>query len=239
MSLVTQKKQFFALSAMVYNKLHGKTSVYSDIELVFSILMQQNEAYFSFWALLSEFTQLSKQALLNLFVSFSLQLNNKNQSTPSQLFRNNTVRKSSDKAEHFRSLFTQNLKLVLKNHFGNTFADFNHQELCVFIKENNVQNMREFWRELTELFEGKTSKQIRDYYGKAYQKVLYTQLSAYDKACLHAMSQSWAEQTPGFIAKKFQMIAERKDYFQQNIIMYIVNIRKGQDSLSNDRQYEQ
>ncbi|CAL5994270.1 Hypothetical_protein [Hexamita inflata] len=237
MSLVTQKQQFFALSAMVYNKLHGKTSMYSDFELVFNILMQQNEAYSSFWALLTEFTQLSKQTLLNLFVSFSVQLSEQKQEK--QLFRNNTVRKSSDKAEQFRSLFTQNLKLVLKNHFGNTFADFNNQELCVFIKENNVQNMREFWRELTELFEGKTSKQIRDYYGKAYQKVLYTQLSAYDKACLHAMSQSWAEQTPGFIAKKFQMIAEKKDYFQQNIIMYIVNIRKGQNSLSNDRQYEQ
>ncbi|CAL5977522.1 Hypothetical_protein [Hexamita inflata] len=242
---IKDSSHFVALSTMIFNKINCQTISYAVSELVFNIMMQKNSNYSLFWAQFSDLTQIPEEQLIKEFISLSIKTIVKRNQTIQYSntlinFKQSVFRKSSQSSELFRQQFISNLKLSLYSQFNYIeFQNLSQQELCTFIKDNNVQENIEFWKEFTNMFPNKTTKQIRDYYNKAFQKVLYTQqLTVYDKANLHALNQIWAEEPPAFIAKKFALVSEESGYFPQNVIMYVVNLRnnaKKMNSVKQDR----
>ncbi|CAL6099298.1 Hypothetical_protein [Hexamita inflata] len=206
-------------------------------------MMQKNLNYSLFWAQFSDLTQIPEEQLIKEFISLSINTIVKLNQTIIQYsntlinFKQSVFRKSSQSSELFRQQFISNLKFSLYAQFNNIqFQKRSQQELCTFITENHLQENIEFWKEFTNMFPNKTTKQIRDYYNKAFQKVLYTQqLTVYDKANLHALNQIWAEEPPAFIAKKFALVSEESGYFPQNVIMYVVNLRNNARKQLSDR----
>ncbi|CAL5977404.1 Hypothetical_protein [Hexamita inflata] len=92
-------------------------------------------------------------------------------------------------------------------------------ELYTFVKENEINRNKVVWKRLYELIPERSPKQIRDYYGKTLQKILYSQqLTVYDKMNIqeinNIMNQIWAEETHAYIVQKFMQISEKQGYFQ-------------------------
>ncbi|CAL6099292.1 Hypothetical_protein [Hexamita inflata] len=238
--------KFQCLSAMIYNKMHHQTKLYTSNELIFNVMMQNNVNYSLFWSKLSELAQVSEERLRQVLITLSISTFTQNRlqtitfTQPQNLLKQSVFRQSSESSEMFKQQFIFNMKVVLSKSFKVIqFEHMTQEELCVFIKDNGILNITCFWKQLAELFLNKTTKQIRDYYNKAFQKVLYTQqLTVYDKANLHTLNQIWAEEPPAFIAKKFTLVSEESGYFPQNVIMYVVNLRNNarkQLSVQQDR----
>ncbi|CAL5977516.1 SANT/Myb_domain [Hexamita inflata] len=209
-------------------------------------MMQNNQNYSLFWTKLSELAQVSEEQLRQALIPLSISTFTQNRlqtislAQPQNFLKQSVFRQSSESSEIFKQQFIFNMKVILSKQIKVVqFEHMTQEELCVFIKDNGIQNITCFWKQLAELFPNKTTKQIRDYYNKAFQKVLYTQqLTVYDKANLHALNQIWAEEPPAFIAKKFALVSEESGYFPQNVIMYVVNLRnnaKKMNSVKQDR----
>ncbi|CAL5972382.1 Hypothetical_protein [Hexamita inflata] len=227
------ERKLLSLSQMIFNKIRSTCIVYSDSELVFNVMMLSNSQYSQFWNLLSEFSEFSEHRLISDFMHLSQNvfvLNGHIQHEPSTKFKRSVLKRSAPKQEQFKQFFTENLKQVLSSVFKNyNFNQMTQAELCTFIKENEIEKNKTVWKQLRERIPNKNPKQIRDYYGKTFQKALFTQqLTNYDKANIQALNRIWAEETPAFIAKKFLQISEEDGYFQSNIIIYIANLRNNE-----------
>ncbi|CAL5977526.1 Hypothetical_protein [Hexamita inflata] len=97
------------------------------------------------------------------------------------------------------------------------------KEICQFINTKIKLNEKTlFWKQVVELSDGKTSKQIQDYYHHTYQNVMFDkQLSISDKQTLRQLSAFWKDEKPTYVSGKFLEMSPGNAYFKHNITMYV------------------
>ncbi|CAL6005678.1 SANT/Myb_domain [Hexamita inflata] len=125
--------------------------------------------------------------------------------------------------------FAQKLGQVLaENKVSATVSD--HKLLCSQV-DSCIQEcgQKKFWKSMQSRMPDKTVKQVRDYYHRSFQQVLYNcQISYEDKQVLQKLMAASPQERPTDIATHFLEICsnEVKNYSRRNIVVYIVNARR-------------
>ncbi|CAL5988680.1 SANT/Myb_domain [Hexamita inflata] len=218
------------MAALVLNNLTAQSKNYSHQSLIYSILMLDNDQFDLFWLSFSHYTNIPVQELKCAFNTLATNIlsNNYTQELDSFQFRKSVYRQQSQSVIQFRNLFTGVLKRVLNVFFKTDLNKSSEKEICLFLNANvKMSDKTAFWKEVAQYINGKTNKQIQDYYCHSYQNVIYDrQLSTQDKNILRYLNEFWQDQRPVFVADKFLEMTSEKDYFKHNIIMYIINVRR-------------
>ncbi|CAL6025562.1 Hypothetical_protein [Hexamita inflata] len=129
--------------------------------------------------------------------------------------------------QQFQKLYTEKLFLVL--HSVDSSAVFtNDRELCIQVNAYFTSfGQKNFWQRLQTLIPQKSIKQLREYYQKSFMRVLYdNQIDVQDKELLREMIANQKTVSPTDIAIQFLDVCQNKNYFQRNIVMYVINMRK-------------
>ncbi|CAL5977552.1 Hypothetical_protein [Hexamita inflata] len=251
MSRITER-EFLTIASLVYGKLTQNYNDLTDQALVYSILMLRDTQYDSFWSMYSEYAGLPIQTLQSLFQALShniffattrwstcvqeanllqTSLINLTASDNNFKFRKSVNRKQSPALVQYRQQFTSWLKSVLKITRDLNFDEMDDKEICQFINTKIKLNEKTlFWKQVVELSDGKTSKQIQDYYHHTYQNVMFDkQLSISDKQTLRQLSAFWKDEKPTYVSGKFLEMSPGNTYFKHNITMYVINLRRAKE----------
>ncbi|CAL6027452.1 Hypothetical_protein [Hexamita inflata] len=150
------------------------------------------------------------------------------QESKGQKFRRSVSRQKSSASDQFRELFANGLTTILSRLTLDSYVDLSYADICNKVNSYLEHNDKtQFWRTMTEAIEGKSSKQIQDYYAHSFQKAIYTrQLSTEDKVLLRQLSQQMADAKPSKVALEFLSRSEYADYFKHNVVMYVINLRR-------------
>ncbi|CAL5970531.1 Hypothetical_protein [Hexamita inflata] len=148
-----------------------------------------------------------------------------------QKVNNNTVQKRTQK-ELFveqKRRFAEILAQVLKEYnIQSNPAD--HKQMCTYVDICIQEHgQKRFWSTMNQLMPEKTVKQLRDYYTRSFQQVLYNcQLSFEDKQLLRKLMETYPHERPTDIADYFmeQISGEERNYSHRNIVVYIINSRR-------------
>ncbi|CAL5988648.1 Hypothetical_protein [Hexamita inflata] len=192
--------------------------------------MLENEPYDQFWRFFSMYTSIQENELKSTFNLLSNVIMSQKYSREinSFQFRKSVYRQQSEPVIQFRNVFTIALKQVLNKLYQIDIQEYSEKDVCLFLNTNlKTSDKTTFWQEVTQQIQGKTNKQIQDYYCHSYQTVIYDrQLSNQDKTILRYLNEFWNYQRPAFVADKFLEMVNEKNYFKHNIIMYIINLRR-------------
>ncbi|CAL5971968.1 Hypothetical_protein [Hexamita inflata] len=127
----------------------------------------------------------------------------------------------------FQQLFRQAITEVLYR-YDKSVDVKDDVQLCsqvnrLFERSGKIQ----FWLQVQELIPDKTVKQLREYYSKSFQRILFCKsIDCQDKLLLRGLVNQLGDKKPSEIAHRFQELAANKNYFQRNIIMYIINLKR-------------
>ncbi|CAL6049064.1 Hypothetical_protein [Hexamita inflata] len=127
----------------------------------------------------------------------------------------------------FQQLFSQKLKEIILTYVPDAVIT-NDQELCIQINDYfKNSGQKYFWKQLNDQIPNKTSKQLREYYQKSFQRVLYdNSIDVEDKETLRQLIEQMPNDTPTSIANAFCEVSRNKNYFKRNIVMYIINLKR-------------
>ncbi|CAL5977628.1 SANT/Myb_domain [Hexamita inflata] len=219
-------RTFLTMASLALNKINGCQNIFSDLSLAYNIMMLENNDYSNFWFCFSTFSGIPVLQLKTHFSLLSQQVFTPNFqiNEESFKFRKSVNRSQSKSVVQFRSEFTHALVQVLGEQFKTDLNKSSEKEICLFLNANvKMSDKTAFWKEVAQYINGKTNKQIQDYYCHSYQNVIYDrQLSTQDKNILRYLNEFWQDQRPVFVADKFLEMTSEKDYFKHNII----NVRR-------------
>ncbi|CAL6058090.1 Hypothetical_protein [Hexamita inflata] len=127
----------------------------------------------------------------------------------------------------FQQLFSQKLKEIILTYVPRAVIT-NDQELCIQINDYfKNSGQKDLWKQLNEQIPTKTIKQLREYYQKSFQRVLYdNQIDVEDKETLRQLMEQMTDDSPTSIANSFCMVSKNQNYFKRNIVMYIINLKR-------------
>ncbi|CAL5978102.1 Hypothetical_protein [Hexamita inflata] len=139
------------------------------------------------------------------------------------VFKQVAVRVKQQPYSEFQNKFEIAVKNVLSNRIQHEL-EVDSAQLCILLNEYLLNNNQtQFWKEVQELVQEKSAQQLRDYYQKSFQRVMYEgALSVHDKIILCKLIDEMNVK-PAQIADKFMEVVGKDKYFKRNIIMYIVN----------------
>ncbi|CAL6104747.1 Hypothetical_protein [Hexamita inflata] len=237
----TQETDFLSRAAQVLERFNSNQVT----PAVYQVMMLRDDEYEQFWSEMRVQSGIPSSELQDFFSNhvapkFLFKYDSFSQSSSSdaaqttiqeskgQKFRRSVSRQKSSASDQFRELFANGLATILSRFTLDSFADLSHADICNKVNAYLEHNDKtQFWRTMTEAIEGKSSKQIQDYYAHSFQKAIYTrQLSTEDKALLRQLSQQMAEAKPSQVALEFLGRAAFKDYFKHNVVMYVINLRR-------------
>ncbi|CAL5992395.1 Hypothetical_protein [Hexamita inflata] len=126
----------------------------------------------------------------------------------------------------FQSLFEKSIKQVLLKYGVGKCED--SQELC---RQVNIclqlTNKKSFWSQVQQLIPEKSDKQLREYFQKSFQRVMYQDLTDEDdKRLLKQLFIRDPEKRAAAIADEFLQICNHQNYFKRSIVMYIINLKR-------------
>ncbi|CAL5987776.1 SANT/Myb_domain [Hexamita inflata] len=142
---------------------------------------------------------------------------------------NNSTAQKKPLKEQFaeqKHRFAEALSQVLKE-YGIDTNTADHKQMCTQV-DGCIQEhgQKKFWKSMQQLMPDKTVKQLRDYYSRSFQQVLYNcQISYEDKQVLRKLMATNSHERPSSIAHYFmeQYSGEGKNYSHRNIVVYIIN----------------
>ncbi|CAL6037670.1 Hypothetical_protein [Hexamita inflata] len=139
------------------------------------------------------------------------------------VFKQVAVRVKQQPYSEFQTKFEIAVKNVLSNRIQHEL-EVDSAQLCILLNEYLLNNNQtQFWKEVQELVQDKSAQQLRDYYQKSFQRVMYEgALSVHDKIILCKLIDEMNVK-PAQIADKFMEMVGKDKYFKRNIVMYIVN----------------
>ncbi|CAL5972202.1 Hypothetical_protein [Hexamita inflata] len=126
----------------------------------------------------------------------------------------------------FQSLFEKSIKQVLLSYGVGKCED--SQELC---RQVNIclqhTNKKSFWSQVQQRIPEKSDKQLREYFQKSYQRVMYQDLTDEDdKKLLKQLFLRDPDKRAAVIADEFLQVCEHQNYFKRSIVMYIINLKR-------------
>ncbi|CAL6026091.1 Hypothetical_protein [Hexamita inflata] len=211
-----------------------------EASLIHIIMELRNQSYQLFWLLLSQqMPGTSTQALQHYFVNnivnkylFKKQgeMSSLMSSDAEQRFRKSVDRQKSYKSDQQKEIFAAALKNALRTLTQREYDNISNSDLCVEV-DNHLQanNKAAFWNCVASSLEGKTRKQVQDYYIQSFQKLRYSRLlTVEDKLLLRQLSSQMEDQKPAAVVQQFLCQVENTDYFKHNIMMYVINFRRQQ-----------
>ncbi|CAL6100116.1 Hypothetical_protein [Hexamita inflata] len=200
----------------------------------------RDKSYQQFWLLLSQkMPCTSAQALQQYFVNnivnkylFKKQgeMSSLMSSDAEQRFRKSVDRQKSYKSDQQKEIFAVALINALRTLTQREYDNISNSDLCVEV-DNHLQanNKAAFWNCVASSLEGKTRKQVQDYYIQSFQKLRYSRLlTVEDKLLLRQLSSQMEDQKPAAVVQQFLCQVENTDYFKHNIMMYVINFRRQQ-----------
>ncbi|CAL6076089.1 SANT/Myb_domain [Hexamita inflata] len=149
----------------------------------------------------------------------------------SHISNNGDIQKKSLKDQYAeqRHAFAKQLANVLQE--NNIISDtFDHKQMCIDV-DTCIQEhgQKIFWKSMQKLIPYKTVKQLRDYYHRSFQQVLYNcHISFEDKQILQKLMNTYPSERPSSIAHHFmqEYAGEERGYSHRNIVVYIINSRR-------------
>ncbi|CAL6006506.1 Hypothetical_protein [Hexamita inflata] len=129
--------------------------------------------------------------------------------------------------QEYQQLFSEKLCQVLQS--GEKSASVtDDRDLCLKVNQHLINyGQKLFWQRLQTLIPHKTVKQLREYYQKSFQRVLYDdQIDARDKELLREMIDNQKDASPTNIANQFLEVCPNRNYFKRSIVMYAINIKR-------------
>ncbi|CAL5992383.1 Hypothetical_protein [Hexamita inflata] len=126
----------------------------------------------------------------------------------------------------FQSLFEKSIKHVLLSYGVGKCED--SQELC---RQVNIclqlTNKKSFWSQVQQLIPEKSDKQLREYFQKSFQRVMYQDLTDEDdKRLLKQLFLRDPDKRAAAIAEQFLQVCKHQNYFKRSIVMYIINLKR-------------
>ncbi|CAL5991999.1 Hypothetical_protein [Hexamita inflata] len=146
-----------------------------------------------------------------------------NEKKPRQIYH----RAVKQEFQEYQQLFSEKLYQVLQS--GDKSASVtNNRDLCLKVNQHLINyGQKFFWQRLQTLIPQKTVKQLREYYQKSFQRVLYNdQIDAHDKKLLRELIDNQNDASPTEIANQFLEVCPNRNYFKRSIVMYVINIKR-------------
>ncbi|CAL6006081.1 Hypothetical_protein [Hexamita inflata] len=204
---------------------------------VYQIMMLRNDEYNQFWETMHSQSGVPSSELQQYFTTTVVPHNLVKSSDDSKIsfssleetkqkFRKSVSRQKTSVSDQFRELFAVSLKENLNRFTFKSYESLRNAELCLKVNAYLEKNDKvRFWKAM--VVQGKTSKQIQDYYLHSFQMAIYPrQLSTEDKQLLRHLNEQMASQRPNKVVLEFLSRTAFKDFFKHNILMYIINIRR-------------
>ncbi|CAL6032692.1 SANT/Myb_domain [Hexamita inflata] len=151
---------------------------------------------------------------------------------PEKSVTNNSTTQKKPMKEQFteqKHRFAEALSQVLKE-YGVDSNTADHKQICTqvdcCIQEHG---QKRFWKSMQQIMPNKTVKQLRDYYSRSFQQVLYNcQISFEDKQILRKLIEIHPDERPTDIANIFmeRFSGEERNYSHRNIVVYIINCKR-------------
>ncbi|CAL5980361.1 Hypothetical_protein [Hexamita inflata] len=236
--LHTQEQIFLRYSMHIMRNLNHQIN---DQQSVIHMIMElHNKQYQLFWLLLSTLipsvsTQILQQYFVNNIVNKYLfkkqgEMSSKMSSDAEQRFRKSVDRQKSYKSDQQKEVFASALKNALRTLTQRECDNISNSDLCAEVDSHlQVNNKAAFWNCVASSMDGKTRKQVQDYYIQSFQKLRYNRLlTVEDKLLLRQLSNQMEDQKPAAVVQQFLCQVENTDYFKHNIMMYVINFRRQQ-----------
>ncbi|CAL6001004.1 SANT/Myb_domain [Hexamita inflata] len=224
------QNQIQLLLQIIKNKLQSKPQL-----VLYDVMMLPDNTYQYLFAELSMEMNIPQNELKQYY-SEAVNQNFQTKLTPinSNILQSNGIsyiQKITQKelfAEQKRR-FAEILAQVLKEYnIQSNPAD--HKQMCTYVDICIQEHgQKRFWTSMSQLMPEKTVKQLRDYYTRSFQQVLYNcQLSYDDKRVLKQLMQQYSQEQPTTIANHFMkhFSSEDNNYCHRNIVVYIINCRR-------------
>ncbi|CAL6096364.1 Hypothetical_protein [Hexamita inflata] len=190
---------------------------YKNPQLQQLFQLQQNQELST-----NKFTE-QQNASQNANIPFSNKKEQIKEKKQEPVFKQVAVRVKQQPFSEFQTRFEIAVKNVLSNRIQHEL-EVDSAQLCILLNEYLLNNNQtQFWKEVQEQVQEKSAQQLRDYYQKSFQRVMYEgALSVHDKIILCKLIDEMNAK-PAQIADKFMEMVGKDKYFKRNIIMYIVN----------------
>ncbi|CAL6006490.1 Hypothetical_protein [Hexamita inflata] len=148
-------------------------------------------------------------------------------STEKKMPRQTYHRTVKQEFQEYQQLFSEKLCQVLQSGDKNASVT-DDRDLCLKVNQHLINyEQKLFWQRLQTLIPHKTVKQLREYYQKSFQRVLYDdQIDARDKELLREMIDKQKDASPTNIANQFLEVYPNRNYFKRSIVMYAINIKR-------------
>ncbi|CAL6003222.1 Hypothetical_protein [Hexamita inflata] len=173
-----------------------------------------------------QFVEVAMTQLVNKHVSCAPEADSQ-ESAGKKKVRQTYHRDIKPEYQQFQKLYAEKLFQVLHSVDGSVVFT-NDRELCIQVNAHFTSfGQKYFWQHLQTLIPHKTVKQLREYYQKSFMRVLYdNQIDVKDKEVLREMIDNQKDASPTEIAIQFLNVCQNKNYFQRNIVMYIINMKR-------------
>ncbi|CAL6092947.1 SANT/Myb_domain [Hexamita inflata] len=125
----------------------------------------------------------------------------------------------------YQLLFANTLQQVIGLGHDKIYSE---RDICQMVnKFIDRHGQKDIWFHVQKLIPSKTVKQLREYYQKSFQRVLYNNnFEAQDKELIRQLVEKYSDDSPTQITNKFMCMCSNKNYFKRNIVMYIVNLKR-------------
>ncbi|CAL6100172.1 Hypothetical_protein [Hexamita inflata] len=228
------------LSYSVHIMRHLNYQINDNESVIHMIMELHNTQYKLFWLLLSQLipsasTQILQRYFVNNIVNKYLfkkqgEMSSLMSSDAEQRFRKSVDRQKSYKSDQQKEIFAAALKNALRTLTQREYDNISNSDLCEEVDNHLLANNKAaFWNCVASSLEGKTRKQVQDYYIQSFQKLRYSRLlTVEDKLLLRQLSSQMEDQKPAAVVQQFLCQVENTDYFKHNIMMYVINFRRQQ-----------
>ncbi|CAL6081753.1 Hypothetical_protein [Hexamita inflata] len=163
-------------------------------------------------------------------ITYQQQTEARQQNIKQKKVRQTYKRALSQQFTEFQNSFAQSMKQVLREQslLHVDLEIHTEQELCACVNNHLKESgQKQFWKRMNELIPSKNIKQLREYYQKSFQRVLYeNQIDYADKEVLRELIRKHQTESPTEIAGRFMQVCAQKNYFKRNIVMYIINLKR-------------
>ncbi|CAL6034427.1 Hypothetical_protein [Hexamita inflata] len=198
--------------------------------IVYSVLMLPDNEHKDLFKNVSELLLTSEynvkylfnQFVLNFMVNKNRGICNQSQLNQSRCYnlRDNRPRTQSQVSINFQNRFSSALKQVLQ-------VDCDNKELCeITVCYLKLNNTAQFWRQMHTLIPDKNHTQLREYFQNSFKRFMHQEfLDQADKLVLKELISQMPDCRPSEIAGKFMEQMQNRNYFQRNVVMYIINLK--------------
>ncbi|CAL6081755.1 Hypothetical_protein [Hexamita inflata] len=163
-------------------------------------------------------------------ITYQQQTEARQQNIKQKKVRQTYKRALSQQFTEFQNSFAQSMKQVLREQslLHVDLEIHTEQELCACVNNHLKESgQKQFWKRMNELIPSKNIKQLREYYQKSFQRVLYeNQIDYADKEVQRELIRKHQTESPTEIAGRFMQVCAQKNYFKRNIVMYIINLKR-------------